>query len=147
MHQIYSGDSENWDLFLENQIGGSFFEGELYRRGNQIGFGLFSNVLTYLIPIAKKIGKEIGMEGLELGSNVLSQLAKGESLTPTLTKETKKSAKKLINLGKSKIQVGGRQSIVGRRLKKVDLNLNSADPFIQYERDKKNRCAKRVRRT
>jgi hypothetical protein len=146
MHVTYLPDKENWDLFFSNQQGGSaaYFEGELYKRGIQHGSGFFSNLIPYLIPLLKSAAKEVSSEGLKLGSNVLQQLAEGESLKPTIIKEVKNSTKKLSDKVKSKIQGGNglkrRQSIVGRRLKSVV----SLDPFSRNDIFKKNRRKKPI---
>lgn len=141
MRVVYNPDSENWDIFFHNQIGGSaFYSGVPFRRGNfQQGAGLGS-ILTsaarYLIPIAIDTGKQIGQEGLAFGSRVLGKLAEGEPLKTTLQQEGKKSLRNLAQ--KAKFQMGGSKrrkpktshSLIGKKLR-LDAAINSSPPFVK----------------
>lgn len=78
MHVIFDPDSVDWSAhFREMQTGGNaYFSGTPYQRGAGIG-SVFGSLFRYLIPMLKTFGKEIGREGLSVGSRVLNDLAAG----------------------------------------------------------------------
>lgn len=155
MHVIYDPDrDDNWNDFFQNQFGGSnpYFEGIPYKRGFQYGAGLgaaFAATIPFLIPLARRVGQQLGRETLDFGSRVLSQLSEGEALKQTLKKEGRQSAKNLFNKTKTAFQNGeGRRrrrhpnksnhSLIGKRLKtaaklqrSLDHQPSPRDPFEQ----------------
>lgn len=140
MHIVYFPEKENWDLFFQEQVGGGinpYFEGELYKRGYQVGSGfgtIVASLLPYLIPIAKQVGRE----GLAFGSRVLGSLAQDEPIKQTLKKEGIQSIKNLASSkfkqsgeGKKKRRTKTNHSLIGKKLKTTH-SFNSSslkDPF------------------
>lgn len=127
MWVIYSPDDENWDAFFQAQIGGGYyFEGIPYMQsGGGIGT-ILSTVMRFLLPIAKSVGREVGKEGLALGSRLLGEMAEGRNVQESIKREGRQSLGKLASKATSYLQEGqGRkkkkisQSIVGRRLRTV----------------------------
>lgn len=146
MHVVYVPDSEQWDVFFQNQAGGSpYFEGVAYRRGAQFGAGLgsaFAAFMRFLIPLAKKVGPLLAEEGLSLGSRLMGQVAEGEPLKQNLKKEANRSFQNLVSKVNTKFQQQGlgkqrrrkiadlSHSLVGKRLRKHAPLISSPSKYL-----------------
>jgi len=146
-HVFFNPDDVDWnDYFLTQyqQHGGGgdgpYFAGSLYQRGAGIG-SIFASLLRFLVPIAKAAGRELGREGLAVGSRVLSSVAEGQALKKAAINEVAQGARnivgrrdmnaellKIINEGHEKIQRGkGKRKTVSR-----NKNLRRGRSNIQY---------------
>lgn len=121
MHVRFDPESVDWSAhFRQIQSGGgaSYFAGNPYQRGYGIG-SAFSNLFRFLLPMAQAVGKEIGREGLSVGSRVLGDLAKGDSLRRAVVNETSDGLRNLlarndineelhnlVNMAQSRVQKG-----------------------------------------
>ena len=94
---LFDPESVEWEDFLESQQGGAYyFEGVPYQRGYGIG-SVFSNLLRYLIPIGKAVGRELGKEGLATGTRILNELSSGQDLKTAVKSETRQGLKNLVD--------------------------------------------------
>ena len=106
-HVFFDPESVNWNAFLAMQEGtGKYFVGRKYQRG----FGVFSNVAKFLLPIAKNILTSAGQEGIATGTKILGDLSQGKDLKQTLSEHSKQGLQNLAQ----KIQQCGK----GRRKRK-----------------------------
>lgn len=102
----FDPDKIDWrPFFNEPQIGGAYFQGRPYMHGTGIG-ALFSNLARFLLPIAKSIGKEVGREGLIVGSRILGDVAKGESPKAAINEHTREGIRNLAAKAHDKLQSG-----------------------------------------
>ena len=109
-HVYFDPDSVNWSAFLSMQEGrGKYFVGSKY----QHGFGVFSNVAKFLLPIAKNILTTAGQQGIETGTKILGDLSQGKDFKQTLTEHSKQGlqniADKLKQCGKGRAKKSKRK--------------------------------------
>ena len=102
-HAYFDPDSVDWSSFLAMQKGrGKYFIGQKYQRG----FGVFSNVAKFLLPIAKNILTSAGQEGISAGTKILGDIGQGKDIKQTLAEHSKQGlqnlASKLQQCGKGK---------------------------------------------
>ncbi|KAH7721116.1 CBN-RNR-2 protein [Aphelenchoides avenae] len=83
-HQQHGGGGE-----------GPYFAGSLYQRGAGIG-SIFASLLRFLVPIAKAAGRELGREGLAVGSRVLGSVAEGQALKKAAINEFAQGARNIV---------------------------------------------------
>lgn len=96
-------------FFTQPQVGGAYFQGKPYMRGTGIG-ALFSSLYRFLLPIAKSVGKEVGREGLAVGSRILSDVAKGENAKSVINTHTREGIRNLVAKANDKLQKGSGQT-------------------------------------
>src|SRR5690349_13269954 len=101
-HVPFNPDEVDWnDYFLtqHQQHGGGgdgpCFAGSLYQRGAGIG-SIFASLLRFLVPIAKAAGRELGREGLAVGSRVLGSVAEGQALKKAAINEVAQGARNIV---------------------------------------------------
>ncbi len=87
------------------QFGGAFpvYRGVPYQRGAGLG-SVFKNVLRFLLPIGKTIGKEALRTGLGVASDALD----GQDLVMATKKRGRKAAKKAVKKVVRKLQKDSR---------------------------------------
>lgn len=89
MHVHFDPDTVDWNSLLRpnhHQNGGAYFIGRPYQRGG--GFGsVLGGIFRFLLPALKSVGRELGREGLVVGSKVLGDLAHGKSLRSSIVEE------------------------------------------------------------
>lgn len=114
MHVLYDPDKEDWSSYFSRQGGSGYYEGLPLQRGYGIG-SIFGSLFRFLLPIAKSVGKEIGREGISLGSRLLGDIAQGQNVKESLVRESKDSLKTLVKKANDRLQTGqGKRRIVGR---------------------------------
>jgi len=157
MHVIFDPDSVDWSAHFEQmQTGGSaYFSGTPYQRGAGIG-SIFGSLFRYLMPMLKTFGKEIGREGLSVGSRVLNDLASGSDVRNAVVNNASDGLRNLlsqhnvdehlrgaVNLAQRKLQKGGgskkkairtARRLGGRSGPNDYLNIYSANPRKQHIR-------------
>ncbi|KAH7687889.1 integrase core domain-containing protein, partial [Aphelenchoides avenae] len=74
---------------------GPYFAGSLYQRGAGIG-SIFARLVRFLVPIAKAAGRELGREGLAVGSRVLGSVAEGQALKKAAINEVAQGARNIV---------------------------------------------------
>lgn len=103
----FDPDKIDWrPFFTEPQVGGAYFQGKPYMRGTGIG-ALFSSLYRFLLPIAKSIGKEVGREGLAVGSRILGDVAKGENPKAVISSHSREGVRNLIAKANDKLNQSG----------------------------------------
>ena len=111
-----------FDYYLEQarQTGHGFtngFEGLAFQRGNGLG-SFFGRLFRSILPVAKKVGKAalktVGKEALNMGANVMSDVAEGANVKQALRQRGKTAGKNLLRKTATAVrnQSGGR---VGKR--------------------------------
>lgn len=106
----FDPDKIDWrPFFTQSQVGGAYFQGKPYMRGTGIG-ALFSSLYRFLLPIAKSVGKEVGREGLAVGSRILSDVAKGENAKSVINTHTREGIRNLVAKANDKLQKGSGQT-------------------------------------
>lgn len=86
MHVFYNPESEDWLGYFDRQSGEGVFRGLMYQRGAGIG-SIFRSMFRYLLPVAKSIGREVGLEGLATGSRILGEVASGKDVKGAVADE------------------------------------------------------------
>lgn len=88
-----------------NQVGrgGNFFHSPII---HQRGYGLFQDVSRYLSPIIMRAGKYLGKHLLKTGSNVISDVASGQSFKTSTQKRLKETGKAIRDEWLQKLQRG-----------------------------------------
>lgn len=89
----------DWTPIFEQQIGGNSqlerYIGKQYQRG----YGIFSRVFRFLIPILKSAGKEVGKELLTTAGKTISEIAAGDTIKEALKRNTKSGVHRLLEKG------------------------------------------------
>jgi hypothetical protein len=114
-HVNFDPNTVDWKAFFGNppsQVGGAYFRGVPYMRGNGIG-SVFKSLYRFLLPFASTIGREVGREGLSVGARVLGDIAKGDAPKEAITVHTREGLHNLMSKAANKLQKGS-----GRRRKK-----------------------------
>ena len=115
-HVNFDPNTVDWKAFFGNpssQVGGAYFRGVPYMRGNGIG-SVFKSLYRFLLPFASTIGREVGREGLSVGARVLGDIAKGDQPKEAITVHTREGLHNLMSKAANKLQKGS-----GRRRKKT----------------------------
>lgn len=120
MHVFYNPENEDWLAYFERQSGEGVFRGLMYQRGAGIG-SIFRSMFRYLLPIAKTIGREVGLEGLATGSRILGEVAGGKDVKGAVVDESREGLRKLLNRASTRMNErqtgsGRRNKVVGRRV-------------------------------
>ena len=105
-HANFDPDTVNWQSYF-SQTGG-YFVGRPYQRGGGIG-SVFSKLFRFLLPVLKSAGKEIGKEGLAVGSRILNDVAQGKNVRSAIVTETAGGLRNLVD--KSRASEGLRNLI------------------------------------
>jgi len=93
------------------------YEGIPYQRGNGLG-SFFGRLFRSILPVAKRAGKSalkaVGHEALNMGTNVIGDLAAGKDVKASMKRHGLKAGKNLLNKTRSaaKRQLG---SGIGKR--------------------------------
>lgn len=138
------------------QFGGAayaVFKGYPYQRGGGIGSVLRSFMMRYLIPIGKEIGTAVGRQGLESGSNVLTNVLAGKDLKESLVTEGKAGLKNLLEKAARNVDVqrqkqkGEGGSFDFKRYRKSNINkiASTIGPQNLLPGKRKGRKQKRLR--
>lgn len=93
-HVNFDPDSVNWQSYF-SQTGG-YFVGRPYQRGGGIG-SVFSSLFRFLLPVLKSAGKELGKEGLAVGSRILNDVAQGKNVRSAVVTETAGGLRNLVD--------------------------------------------------
>ena len=98
MHVVFDPDSVDWSsYFQEVQVGGNaYFMGAPHQRGAGIG-SVFGSLFRFLLPMFKSIGRELGKEGLAVGSRVLDDVARGEHVRDAFVNQTSDGMRNLLS--------------------------------------------------
>lgn len=101
-----------WLLIFENQIGnGARFSGVPYQRG----YGIFSRIFKFLIPIFQSTGKELGRELLGTAARTLTEISEGVPIEQSLKKQGKASLHNMLTKGANATVGDGRKRRLGRK--------------------------------
>ena len=93
-HVNFDPDTVNWQSYF-SQTGG-YFVGRPYQRGGGIG-SVFSSLFRFLLPVLKSAGKELGKEGLAVGSRILSDVAQGKDVRSAVVSEAAGGLRNLVD--------------------------------------------------
>lgn len=93
-HVNIDPDTVNWQSYF-SQTGG-YFVGRPYQRGGGIG-SVFSSLFRFLLPVLKSAGKELGKEGLAVGSRILNDVAQGKNVRSAVVTETAGGLRNLVD--------------------------------------------------
>jgi hypothetical protein len=93
-HVNFDPDTVNWQSYF-SQTGG-YFVGRPYQRGGGIG-SVFSSLFRFLLPVLKSAGKELGKEGLAVGSRILNDVAQGKNARSAVVTETAGGLRNLLD--------------------------------------------------
>jgi hypothetical protein len=99
-HVPYNPDDIDWNEYFAEMCAqngggkGPYFLDPHYQRGAGIG-SIFARLIRFLTPIAKAAGREIGREGLAVGSRILSGVSEGRSLKKVAIDEIAEGARNL----------------------------------------------------
>ena len=134
---VYVPDNDKvWTEFFATQVqqNGHGFQGIPYQRGHGLG-SFFGRLFRSILPVAKRVGKRVaktvGKEALNMGANVLEDVAQGKDIGESAKEQGIKSARKLINRagkamknqsgkGLGKRKVGCKTTVVARKKAKPD---------------------------
>ena len=94
VHVNFDPDSVNWQSYFTQS--GGYFVGRPYQRGGGIG-SVFSSLFRFLLPVLKSAGREIGKEGLAVGSRILGDVAQGKNVRSAVVTETAGGLKNLLD--------------------------------------------------
>jgi hypothetical protein len=107
--------------FTNSQRGGGGginpFIGYRYQRGS--GFGnVLKSLFRFILPVAKSAGKAVGLQALETGGQLASDIAEGKDIQSSLKRRGRTAASKLVTKAAKrivrKIQTGkGRKTQTG----------------------------------
>jgi hypothetical protein len=88
---------KEWGLYYGNQKGGLLvgFKGQPYQRGAGLG-NILKGLFRMVMPLAKGAAKAVGLQALESGRNVASDVLKGQNVNQSFKKHGKVAAGKLI---------------------------------------------------
>jgi hypothetical protein len=92
-------NSVDWDNYIRAAvqegsgvgISHQYFTGTKYQRG----FGMVSNVMKFLAPVAKNFAHSIGKEGIEAGTRVLKDISEGRNINESLQEHSRKGLSNL----------------------------------------------------
>lgn len=149
MHVDFDPLQIDWSGFTtrtdgEGSVGGGFmmtgggsagypvFTGLPYQRGAGGLGSMFRSFLRFLLPIGRQAGIAIGRQGLQSGSNVLSQVLEGKDLKESLEHEGRAGLRNL--LSKAADNIGRQQQQKGSGnfdFKRYKKQLESRDSSIQ----------------
>ncbi|KAH7670034.1 Protein F19G12.2, partial [Aphelenchoides avenae] len=145
---------------LSETGGSAYFAGTPYQRGAGIG-SVFGSLFRYLLPVLKTFGKEIGREGLSVGSRVLNDIATGSDVRNAVVSHASDGLRNIlaqhdvneglrgaVNLAQRKLQKGGgsKKKVIrgARRLGGRDnqwVDLSKTYLYLQLQIQKKNGSA------
>lgn len=87
-----------------SQVGnGSYFQGLPFQRG----YGFFGDLRRYITPIAIRAGKYLGKQLLQTGSNVVQDVAGGQSFKDSARARLRETSKKVKSDFFKTLQKGG----------------------------------------
>jgi len=110
-HQYLPLTEKDWLQYYSNQQGGLIigFKGNRYQRGAGIG-NILKGLFRMVLPLAKTAGKVIGKQALESGTDLLSDILKGDTVKSSLKRHGRQAVGKLVDKGAKrlvrKIQTG-----------------------------------------
>lgn len=88
-----------------NQVGGShpYFQGVAHQRG----YGFFGDLRRYITPIALRAGKYLGKQLLQTGTNVMQDVASGQTFKDSARARMRETSKKVKSDFFKTLQSGG----------------------------------------
>jgi hypothetical protein len=97
MHVHFDPETVDWRVYLvQSGGGGGFYVGRPYQRGAGIG-AVLGGIFRFLLPVLKGVGRELGREGLAVGSKVLGEVAQGKALRDSLIEGTADGLRNVID--------------------------------------------------
>jgi len=99
MHVHFDPETVDWRVYLVQTGGGGgggFYVGRPYQRGAGIG-AVLGGIFRFLLPVLKGVGRELGREGLAVGSKVLGDVAQGKALRDSLIEGTADGLRNVID--------------------------------------------------
>lgn len=111
MHVPYDANtSVDWDLVFDQQVvqqGGGGFRGYPYQRGASGLGGLFSKLLSLVLPIAKRATRAIGTEALETTGRIVDDLSSGRNFGESIREHGPRAYHKLVSRAVEKLNQQG----------------------------------------
>lgn len=118
VHVVFDANSISIEDVLEGQSGGSLiYEGYPYQRGYgvQRGTGFLRNLLRFLMPSVKSVGRALAKEGLSTGSRILGDLSEGKNFKESVIDEGRQGVKNLVDKAHRKMSGSGKRTSVKRK--------------------------------
>ena len=117
----------------------SGYQGIPYQRGNGLG-SFFGRLFRAILPVAKRAGKSalktVGREALNMGTNVMADMAEGRDIKESFKQHGLKAGRNVIDKAETAIrnQSGGR--IGKRKVVSTVKSVNSKKPRLQQRKKK-----------
>ena len=149
-HEIYDVNKRISHWGNRGQTGGAFYKGYRFQVGRGV-LGVLGRYMKYIIPwvrqniapMAQDAYHAIKQEGLEAGSKVLSEIAKGQDPKEAIVTEGTEALKNLVRKAGTKMKGGGRRKSTKSR--GVSKNARSLSHLHAVGRSLLNSSAKRGR--
>lgn len=110
MHTHFDADANiDWATVFADQASqtgnGNGFRGFAFQRGAGVG-GLISKLISFVLPLAQKVGRSLGAEALLASSRIADDLSEGKPLNESIRNRGKESYKTLVERASRKLQEG-----------------------------------------